>query len=305
MFGSASAIALPGPLQRRLDATADAFISPPGGPAVDFSKPRGEPALVGHDSVSWRLFKSPIPLFIGGIAAVLLEFGEARVRDGVWQHSNFRTDALTRLQRTGLAAMITVYGAKSVAERIIAGVVLRHGRVTGETSGGRAYDANDPELLTWVQATAGYGFTEAYHEYVRPLSREERAALLVEGLPAAHLYGATNMPGTLTEYEALFETMRGRLEPSPIVGEFLSIMADVPAFPRALRPFQRLLVKAAVDILPDWARTSLGLDGRGLRGWERGMIKFAARNADRLLIRSSPAVQACRRLGLPDDYLYR
>jgi uncharacterized protein (DUF2236 family) len=305
MFASAGAIALPKSLQRRLDATADAFICPPGGPAVDFSRPKGESALVSPDSVSWRLFKSPLPLFIGGVAAVLLEFGEPRVRDGVWQHSSFRTGALLRLQRTGLAAMITVYGARSVAERMIAGVVRRHGRVTGETSGGLAYDASDPELLTWVQATAGYGFTEAYHAFVRPLSRDERAALLVEGLPAAHLYGATNMPGTLAEYDALFETMRGRLEPSPIVGEFLDIMARVPAFPRPLRPFQRLLVKAAVDILPDWARTRLGLDGQRLRGWERKLIRLAARNADRVLIRFSPAIQSCRRLGLPDDYLYR
>ncbi len=305
MFASAGAIALPGPLQRRLDATADALISPPGGPAVDFSRPKGEPALISPDSVSWRLFKSPMPLFIGGVAAVLLEFGEPRVRDGVWQHSSFRTGALLRLQRTGLAAMVTVYGARSVAERMIAGVVRRHGRVTGETSTGQAYEANDPELLTWVQATAGYGFTEAYHAFVRPLSRKERASLLVEGLPVAHLYGATNMPGTLAEYDALFETMRNRLEPSPIVAEFLEIMARVPAFPRPLRPFQRLLVRAAVNILPGWVRTRLGLDGQRLRGWERNLIRLAARNADRLLIRSSPAVQSCRRLGLPDDYLYR
>ncbi|HTU13263.1 MAG TPA: oxygenase MpaB family protein [Allosphingosinicella sp.] len=309
MFGSATgpagAAALPGPLQRRLDATAAAFIRPAGAPEVDFSKPKGEPALVPFDSVSWRLFKSPIPLFIGGIAAVLLEFGEPRVRDGVWQHSDFRDNALQRLQRTGLAAMITVYGPHSLARTLIAGVVRRHGAVTGQTADGQTYDANDPELLTWVQATAGYGFTEAYHAFVHPLSRKERAALLVEGLPAAHLYGATTMPGTLAEYEALFETMRDRLEPSPIVGEFLAIMNRVPAFPLPLRPFQRLLVRAAVDILPDWARARLGLQRKRLRPWQRALVRFAARKADRVLIRSSPAVQACRRMGLPDDYLYR
>jgi len=30
-----------------------------------------------------------------------------------------------------------------------------------------------------------------------------------------------------------------------------------------------------------------------------------ARRADRLILRSGPAAASCRRLGLPDDYLYR
>lgn len=296
---------LPGPLQRRLDATARTFIQPEGTPVVDFSKPPGEPALLAPTPVSWRLFKSPISLFIGGIAAVLLEFGEPRMRDAVWQHSSFRKDPLRRLRRTGLAAMITIYGARSVTERMTAGVVRMHNRVTGKTRDGVPYDASDPDLLSWVQATASYGFTEAYHAFVRPLSIDERRALLLEGRPGAQLYGATNMPSTLARYEALFETMRARLEPSANIHEFLSIMRRVPAFPRPLRWFQQLLVKAAVDILPVWARDRFGLGGRGLQPWERRLVGLAARGADRLLIRASPAVQACRRMGLPDDWLYR
>ena len=90
------------------------------------------------------MFKNPVAVFIGGVTAVLLEFAEPRVRDGVWQHSSFRTDPLTRLQRTGLAAMVTVYGPRSKAEAMIAGVVRRHERVTGWTSEGEPYRANDP-----------------------------------------------------------------------------------------------------------------------------------------------------------------
>ena len=40
---------------------------------------------------------------------------------------------------------------------MIAGVVRRHDRVAGQTSEGEAYHANDPILLDWVQATAGFG----------------------------------------------------------------------------------------------------------------------------------------------------
>jgi uncharacterized protein (DUF2236 family) len=289
-----------------IDAAARGLIQPPGRPAVDFAQPKGEPALVSPDSVSWRIFKNPVALFIGGVAAVILELAEPAVRTGVWEHSSFRRDPVRRLQRTGLAAMVTVYGARSVAQAMIAGVVRMHDKVRGETPAGEAYHANDVRLLTWVQATAGYGFAEAYSRYVRPLGRAELDRLYREGAPAARLYGARDMPASAAELHALFDSLRDRLEPSPIVFEFLDIMRHAAVFPAVLRPFQRLLVRAAVDMTPDWVRERLGLTAaQGLSAWERMLVRQAGALSDRVLLRSGPAVQACRRLGLPDDYLYR
>ncbi|MGF9563766.1 oxygenase MpaB family protein [Neorhizobium sp. JUb45] len=305
MFHHSTALPLPGMLHDRLDRAATDLIGN-SGLKIDFSAPRGEPALVPADSVSWIVFKNQISMFIGGIAAVLLEFAEPKVRDGVWQHSSFRDDALTRLQRTGLAAMVTVYGARSQAEAMISGVVRRHGRVEGHTSSGESYNANDQDLLDWVQATAGFGFMEAYHHFVRPLSDEERDALFREAGLAARLYGALGAPKSQTELNALFAAKRDRLEPSPIVGEFLAIMRDVPALPAPTRPLQGMLLKAAVETLPHWIRHRLELGPEwSLNRLERATVRLAARSADRLLLRSSPPVQACRRLDLPDDYLYR
>jgi uncharacterized protein (DUF2236 family) len=85
-------------------------------------------------------------------------------------HTHFRSDPLRRLRRTGLAAMVTVYGARSVAEPMIARVRQIHDMVAGTTLSGEPYRANDPELLNWVYATAAYGFVQAYHTYVEPLS---------------------------------------------------------------------------------------------------------------------------------------
>ncbi len=93
--------------ERGMDAMA-AMMQPPPGMEFDFSEPRGEPALVGPDSVSWRIFKNPVTLFIGGVAAVILELAEPSVRSGVWDHSSFRRNAVMRLRRTGAAAMMTV-----------------------------------------------------------------------------------------------------------------------------------------------------------------------------------------------------
>lgn len=289
-----------------LDSIARELLQPAGGPAVDFTQPAGEEALVSASSVSWRVFKNPVALFIGGVAAVILELADPAVRTGVWEHSSFRTDPRRRLQRTALAAMVTVYGAKSQAEAMIAGVVRMHQRVEGHTPAGEAYRANDVDLLTWVQATAAFGFSEACHRYVRTLSPEELDRYHEEGAPAARLYGALDAPASKAELIALFESKRSRLEPSPIVFEFLDIIRTAPVFPRPLRPVQHLLVRAAVEMVPGWVRERLGLSaGYGLSPWQRALVRRAGSLSDRILLRSSPAVQSCRRLGLPDDYLYR
>jgi uncharacterized protein (DUF2236 family) len=262
--------------------------------------------LVSADSVSWRIFKNPVAMFVGGVTAVLLELAEPAVRTGVWEHSSFRRDPVQRLRRTGLAAMITVYGARSEAERMIAHVVRLHGKVRGTTPAGEAYEANDVDLLSWVQATAGFGFAEAYRTYARALAPAELDRLYEEGAPAARLYGALAVPRSHSELEALFESKRGRLEASPIVFEFLEIMRTAPVFPAALRPLQRLLLRAAVELVPPWIRERLGLGARfGLRAWERPIVRLAGALADRVMLRSSPAVQSCLRLGLPADHLYR
>jgi uncharacterized protein (DUF2236 family) len=299
-----SPIILPGPLQSALSAALRAWTEDSGASRFDFAAPQGELALVGADSTSWRIFKNPIALFIGGVAAVILELAEPSVRTGVWKHTSFRDEPVKRLQRTGLAAMITVYGAKSRAEAMIAGVQRLHEKVAGITPSGEAYRASDPELLTWVQATASYGFIAAYHSFVRPLSVAERDRCLAEGTGVAALYGATSAPGSQAELEALLRAMLGRLEPSAIVHEFLSIMRTAPIVPLALRPVQQLLVRAAVEITPPDVRSLLGLQRSGLRSWEHALIRQAGALADRVVLDSSPAVQACRRLGLPADYLY-
>ena len=289
-----------------MESSTQNLLRPPGVRPVDFTRPFGESALFGPDSLTWRVFKNPVVLFIGGIAAVIIELAEPAVRAGVWGYSSFRTDPVGRLSRTGLATMVSVYGPRSAAEAMIAGVVRVHDGVTGVTDAGRAYRANDVELLNWVYATAGFGFAQAYSRYVEPLNHEALNALMEEGAPAARLYGAATAPRSRAELLVLFETMKGRLEPSPLIFEFIEIMREAPVFPTALRPLQRVLVRAAVEIAPPWLRRRLGLtETYGLRAWELPVVRQASLLADRILLQSNPAVEACVRLGLPADHLYR
>ncbi len=295
---------LPRPIQRRIEAAALELLHPGGAPREDFAQPAGEPALNAPDSVTWRVCKNPLTLFVGGVAAVILELAEPRVRTGVWQHTSFRERPLERMQNTGLATMMTVYGPESRARAMIEDVVRRHERIDGVTPRGQRFRASDVELLDWVHATASFGFVEAWERFVVPLERGERDRYYDEGSAAARLYGAGGAPRSQAECEELFAAMQPKLEPSDVVFEFLRIVARSPLLPGPLRYLQPMLVAAAVEITPRPVRERLGLAAPALQRWQRNVVTRAARAAERLRLTSSPPVLSCRRLGLPDDYLY-
>jgi uncharacterized protein (DUF2236 family) len=271
-----------------------------------FRAPPGEPALVGPDSVTWRVYKNPVSVFVGGIAAVILEFADPRVRSAVWEHSSFRRDPVGRLERTGLAAMVTVYGARSVAVRLIARVNRVHERVAGTTPSGVRYRARDPELLAWVHATARHAFREAYDAFVAPVAAEDRERYFREAAAAAALYGATGAPSGSDEHRRLLARWTQRFEPSPIVFEMLETVRRAPLLPGPIRLLQGLLVRAAVAITPPEARVALGLGAvPPLATRARALLRRLGGLADRVVVPTSPPVEACRRLGLDPGRLFR
>ena len=286
-------------LLQRIDSAAARLMGIHG---ANFREPAGEPAMLPPDSVSWSVFRNPVTMYVGGIAAVLLELGEPRVRHGVWDHTSFRRDPATRMRRTGLAAMITVYGARSQFEALAARVGRMHARVQGETEDGRAYAANDPELLLWVQATASWAFLEAYRRYAAPLGQVERDRFYAEAKPGAALYGVEAPPATEAETQALMARMRPQLEPSPVLDELIAILRTAHILPLPLRPLQRIGVRAAIDLLPPAMRSQLGLTGHRLGRRERTLLAVLAKGAGRFELPSSPARQAEARLASAGAY---
>lgn len=273
---------------------------------VDYTSPPGEPALIAPDSVNWQVFKNPVALAIGGICAVLLEFADARIRSGVWDHSVFKTDPIGRSKRTGTAAMVGTYGPASAARRVIQGVTHMHARVEGETPKGEAYRALDPELLDWVSATAGYGFVTAYHRFVRRLSEEEISRYFIDGEPVARLYGVETPLRSVADFHVMMHRLLPRFEPHPINTEFLDIMKSGRAAPEVPKGLQSALVHAAVDILPPPVRERLEL-GReyNLTPTGRLTVKAMAAMAERIPDLASAPAQACERLGLPRSFLWK
>jgi uncharacterized protein (DUF2236 family) len=272
------------------------LLQPPAGMAFDFSQPAGEPALSPAQGVAWRIFANPVTLFVGGVAAVLLELAEPSVRAGVWDRGGFKRDPALRLRRTGFAAMVTVYGARSQAERMIARVVRVHEGVRGVTEAGLPYRANDPRLLDWVHATASFGFAEAYDRYAWPLTAAEKDRVFAEGLASAALYGASGAPASWGEWEAMLAATAPRLEGSAVLTEFLDIMARAPILPGTARGLQALLVRAGVEIVPEAVRSLPQLRGRGLRRGESLLVRSLGRASAVLPLGDTPARQAARRV---------
>lgn len=273
---------------------------------IDYANPPGEPAYLDPGSVHWRVYKNPIALAVGGVAAVLLEFADARIRSGVWDHSTYKADPIGRSRRTGIAAMVGVYGPQAAARRVIQGVTNMHARVVGQTPKGEAYEALDPDLLDWVSATAGYGFLNAYDRFVAPLSEAEKTRFYGEAGPIARLYGVKHSPANQAEFMAMMDKLAPRFEAHPVVEEFLGIIQSGKAAPNAPKFLHKALARAAVSLLPPIVREKLAL-GRewDLSPLDRLALKAAGSLADRIPVKSSPPCQASLRLGLPADFLYR
>jgi uncharacterized protein (DUF2236 family) len=273
---------------------------------VDFRTPRGEPAFCAPDSVAWRVYKNPVALGVGGVCAVLLEFADARIRSGVWDHSTFPQDPIGRSERTGIAALVSVYGPQTAARHVIAGVNRMHERVAGTTPAGEPYRALDPELLAWVGATAGYGFLTAYDRFVERLAADEKLRFFAEGKEIAALYRVETPIASLDEFDAMLARLEPCFEPHAINFEFLEIMREGRAARGVPRSLQRAMAHAAVSILPPRVRQRLELGpeydlGRG----EARIVRAAAWLFERVPDWRGPAAQACERIGLPRTFLWR
>ncbi len=274
--------------------------------SVDFANPVGEPGLCGPESVHWRVYRNPIALTIGGVSAVLLEFADARIRSGVWDHSTYRVDPIGRSKRTAMAALVGVYGPASAARRVIEGVNRMHARVQGATPDGTPYRALDPELLDWVSATAVWGFLEASHGFVAPVSDDDRATYFRESGPVARLYGVQQTLSCDADFFTMLERLAPRFEPHAITGEFLDIIATGKATPNVPRRLTRSLARASVSLLPPLVRErlELGIEWQ-ISTADRLALRAMAKVAELLPASDSPALQAPLRYGLPSTYCFK
>ena len=252
-----------------------------GDGAIDLTRPPGDEGLFGSGSVAWRVHGDFTSMMIGGTAALLVQMLHPGALAGVWDHSNFQHDMLGRLKRTAQFIAATTYGSTTEAERLIDRVRRIHDRVHGVLPDGTPYDANDPELLTWVHVAEVDCFLRAYLRYKNPhLSVAEQDRYFAENRVVAARLGAPDVPGSRAEVDAYLRDMRPQLRFDARTRTVRDALLNQPAPSLLLRPFGDLNMRAAIDLLPPWARTMLMLHtGDG----ERVVVRAGAQGMGRLL----------------------
>ncbi len=155
---------------------------------------RGDPGLLGPESVSWEVI-GDATAFVGGIRALLVQTAHPEVVAGVEDHSRYRTDPLGRLTRTSFYVTATTYGALPEVERAVAMVNAAHRPVHGTSERGRRYDAADPALAAWVHNVLTDSFLQAFVAFgPRTLSPSERDRFVEEQARVGELLGADPLP---------------------------------------------------------------------------------------------------------------
>ncbi|TPG43453.1 DUF2236 domain-containing protein [Sphingomonas koreensis] len=216
--------------------------------------------LFGPGAVAWRVHGDVTTMMVGGVAALLLQMLHPAVLAGVWDHSNFRTDMLGRLRRTARFIAVTTYGGRDEAEAAIARVRSIHARVGGTLPDGNRYVADDPALLAWVNVCEATSFLAAWRRYGEPgMSGADQDRYFDEMTRIAAPLGADPIPRDRAEADRLIAAMRPSLISDARTQEVARLVLRQPAPKLAMAPLQAITFQAAVDLLPDWARTMHGL----------------------------------------------
>ncbi|HEX8840074.1 MAG TPA: oxygenase MpaB family protein [Sphingomicrobium sp.] len=222
--------------------------------------PRSSNALFPPDSVIWRVHGDVTSMMTGGIAALLLQMLHPRALGGVWDHSDVEADMLGRLRRTARFIAVTTYGDREAAEAAIDRVRKIHEQVRGKLPDGTEYRADDPRLLAWVHVAGAMMFLDGWRRYGDPgMSLADQDAYFAEAAVVARALGADPVPVTRAGAELLMDEFRGELRTDSRARAFRDLVLKSPAPTMKDAPVQKLLMGAAVDLLPDFARRMHGL----------------------------------------------
>jgi len=142
----------------------------------------------------------------------------------------------------------------------IAKVKAIHERVSGTLPDGTPYRATDPWLLAWVHVAGAVNFLDGWRRYGEPrMSRPDQDSYFSQSGEVARLLDADPVPRTRGEAERLIRDFRAELNADDRTRAFRDFVLKAPAPSIAEAPVQALLMNAAVDLMPDFAREMHGL----------------------------------------------
>jgi len=219
-----------------------------------------ELAFLHPESVTRRVHSDLPAMVIGGLAALLLQTLHPLAMAGVAEHSAYEEDPFGRLRRTAAFVGTTTFGTAEEARRAIAHVRGVHRKVRGIAPDGRAYSANDPELLTWVHVAEVACFLEAVQRFgPNRFTGEECDAYFAETSVIALELGAEWAPRSRDEVTAYFLRVRPELYAGPqALAARNFVLRGLGGRPQD-QANHAVIAAAGVSVLPAWARRELRL----------------------------------------------
>jgi len=222
--------------------------------------PSSDDALFPRGSVIRRVHSDVTSMMVGGIAALLTQMLHPKALGGVWDHSDVAEDQLGRLRRTARFIAVTTFGHRDSAQAAIDKVRMIHEQVRGTLPDGTEYQATDPWLLAWVHVAGAINFLDGWRRYSEPrMSRADQDDYFAQSGEVAKLLDADPVPRTRGEAEALIAQFRHELRSDDRSRAFRDLVLHAPAPSLSEAPVRSLLMSAAVDLMPDFARDMHGL----------------------------------------------
>ncbi|HEY8592192.1 MAG TPA: oxygenase MpaB family protein [Sphingomicrobium sp.] len=233
--------------------------------------PASDQALFPPGSVIRRVHGDVTSMMVGGIAALLTQMLHPQALAGVWDHSDVQNDMIGRLRRTARFIATTTYAHRDDALKAIAKVNAIHEQVSGTLPGGGPYRATDPRLLAWVHVAGAINFLDGWRRYAEPrMSMADQDVYFAETGEVARLLNADPVPRTRAEAERLIREFRAELVADDRTRAFRDLVLRAPPQSATAAPVQSLLMNAAVDLLPPFARAMHGLSRPLLQPVVRG-----------------------------------
>ena len=222
--------------------------------------PRADDGFFSKGSPGWLVHGDFTSMMIGGTSALLLQMLHPHALAGVWDHSNWRADPLGRLKRTAQFMGLTTYGDTARARASIAHVRRIHDRVHGALPDGTPYSANDPATLTWVHIAGASRFLAAYVRYRDPaFPRAAQDEYYAQSAQVARELGAADVPRNAAAVDRYLRMVRPKLRADSRTREVARALLDQPAPDLASAGMGRVMIDAAIDLLPGWAARMHGL----------------------------------------------
>lgn len=223
----------------------------------------GERWFAGDDPI--RRVHADASMFIGGVRALLLQSLHPLAMFGVAEHSGYQDDPWARVQSTSTYLAETTFGTIEHAEAAVDRVRAIHRFVRGTAPDGRAYSADDPELLLWVHVAEIDSFLTAQQTFgSEPLTDPEADTYVAQAAVAATRLGVVDAPLTVAAMRATIERFRPDLAMTPAARDAVRLVLHEPPLAWWGRPVYGCVSTAAVSTLPLWAREMIGVRARPL-----------------------------------------